>query len=430
MRSPHHYKKFAFGRWRLPLWSLWAVMAAWSGPSQGSDLWQREHLTGQWGGLRDRWEAAGIDLDLIYTGEVLRNTKGGIDQGSEYLDNIDLTLALDAEKLWGMQGGTLYLYIISNNGGAPGDHVGAAQGVTNIEAPSTTKLYEAWYEQGFGDEGQMSLLFGLYDLNAEFDLMPSSRLFINPSHGIGPEFSQSGINGPSIFPTTSLGLRFRSSIASHGYLLAAIWDGVPGDPGNHHGTHIKLGNGDGTLMAIEAGVNVASAIEEDGRPDGKVGLGFWRYSAEFDDLTETDVHGNPVRRSNNQGLYLLSEYALTREAEDPMQGLSIFARAGIANDDINPASRYMSLGLIYTGPFEGRDGDRIGLAAGTLFNGDKYVALTGADEKEMAIELTYSAIIAPWLAVQPGLQYNILKPPADPEMHNSLLVGMRFEIAF
>lgn len=410
--------------------TLLCATLCWPVLSLGENLWQREYLSGDWGGRREAWEASGIDLDLVYTGELLRNTNGGLNQKTEYLDNYDLTLLVDAERRWGMKGGTLLLYILGNGGGDPNDHVGAAQGISNIEAANTIKLYEFWYEQRFGHEEKMSLLFGLYDLNSEFDLMPSSRLFINPSHGIGPEFSQSGRNGPSIFPTTSLGLRFKGSIGERGYALAALWDGVPGDPNNQHGTHIKLNHGDGVLMAVEAGIIATGTIEEDDRPDGKLGVGLWRYSAEFDDLSETDGLGNPLRRSNNQGIYLLGEYAVTREAEDPMQGLSIFARAGVANDDINPASRYTSLGLVYTGPFEGRDADRLGLAVGTLFNGDKYIALTNADDKETAVELTYRAAITPWLAVQPDMQYNILKPPAIPEMHNSLMVGVRVEVAF
>ena len=51
-------------------------------------------------------------------------------------------------------------------------------------------------------------LIGRYDLNSEFYRLQSASLFLNSSFGIGPEFSQSGLEGPSIFPNTSVGARF------------------------------------------------------------------------------------------------------------------------------------------------------------------------------------------------------------------------------
>ena len=388
-----------------------------------------ERLSGDWGGRRNAWQEAGAELEMVYTGEFFRNHRGGTAQGSDYLSNTDITLTLDGEKLWGMTGGTLFLYVLGNNGGDPSERTGNTQGITNIAAPDTFKLYEAWYEQRFDGDSEMALLFGLYDLNSEFDSIPSGGLFINPSHGIGPDFSQSGVNGPSIFPTTSLGLRLKGAIGESGYVMVAVWDGVPGDPNDPKGTHIKFENGDGLLTAIEAGVEIASAVEGDERPDAKVGFGLWRYSAEFDDLSDTDGLGNPVKRSDNQGAYLLGEYVLSREADDPAQGLSLFVRIGAANSDINQFARYLGYGLVYTGPFANRDEDQVGLSVATAINGDKYKQLTGAEDQEIAIELTYRAPITPWLTVQPDLQY-IINPGTDPALDNALVAGVRVEITF
>lgn len=47
-------------------------------------------------------------------------------------------------------------------------------------------------------DDKLSLLFGLYDLNSEFDTQETSSIFINPSHDIGAEYAQSGKNLPSI----------------------------------------------------------------------------------------------------------------------------------------------------------------------------------------------------------------------------------------
>lgn len=76
----------------------------------------------------------------------------------------------------------------------------------SIDADNTWKIYEAWFQQKlFGDN--LSILTGLFDLNSEFDLIETAGLFLNSSQGIGSNFSQTGLNCPSIFPNTSLWLR-------------------------------------------------------------------------------------------------------------------------------------------------------------------------------------------------------------------------------
>ena len=72
------------------------------------------------------------------------------------------------------------------------------------------------------------MLVGLYDLNTEFDALESAGLFLNSSQGIGPEFAQSGLNGPSIFPTTTLGLRAKWAPGSRFYLESVVLNGLAG----------------------------------------------------------------------------------------------------------------------------------------------------------------------------------------------------------
>ncbi|MDQ3482646.1 MAG: carbohydrate porin, partial [Pseudomonadota bacterium] len=153
-------------------------------------------------------EEPAIDLSVIYTAEVFRNTRGGLGRGTRYLDNFDMTLTVDGERALGWRGATLFAYGLYNNGEPFSDDlVGAVQGVSNIETGvGAARLYEAWIEQRFASD-RASVKLGLYDLNSEFDAIEAAALFLNPSHGIGPDFSQSGRNGPSIFPVTSLAIR-------------------------------------------------------------------------------------------------------------------------------------------------------------------------------------------------------------------------------
>ena len=150
----------------------------------------------------------GYEFGAVYTAEIWRNASGGLRTGSVYLDNLDMTLGIDGEKAWGVEGLTVFADVLYNNAARLSDtYVGDEMTVSNIDAPEGLRLYELWIDWTPGGQGPFSVRFGLYDLNAEFDNSESRSLFIHSSHGVGHELGQTGENGPSIFPVTSLGLR-------------------------------------------------------------------------------------------------------------------------------------------------------------------------------------------------------------------------------
>ncbi len=107
------------------------------------------------------------------------------------------------EELFDIRGLTLFVSGQSNAGGGLSDRfVGDSFAVSNIDAPKASRLFEAGAAWGFGEDGEHGVRVGLLDLNAEFDASDPRGLFINSVFGIGQDFSQSGENGPSIFPTT------------------------------------------------------------------------------------------------------------------------------------------------------------------------------------------------------------------------------------
>jgi len=205
------------------------------------NFWQWETLTGDWGGARNYLVDHGVQFEMTYTGEVWGNISGGISKGAVYLDNTNLVLSLDLEKLVHWKGASFSLYGLGNWGGSPTEKTGVAQGTSNIDAPDAWKLYEVWLQQNFLDD-RISLKTGLVDLNSEFDNIQTNRLFLNPSQGIGVDFAQTGVNGPSIFPTTSLAGRIEFYPIKNMYVKVGLFDGVPGDPNHPHSTQIKFHN--------------------------------------------------------------------------------------------------------------------------------------------------------------------------------------------
>jgi porin len=92
-------------------------------------------------------------------------------------------------------------------------------------------------------------LVGRYDLNSEFYRLQSASLFLNSSFRIGPEFSHSGQNGPSIFPFASVGGRFAIKPIEQIVFRTAVLDGVPVERPN--GSRQVFASGDGALIVTE-----------------------------------------------------------------------------------------------------------------------------------------------------------------------------------
>lgn len=364
-------------------------------------------------------ESPAISILASYRGEVWDVVSGGLDHGGVYLDDADLQFAVDLDKTVGWSGAQMFVYALYNNGNSfSGDKVGDINGISNIEAGvEAVRIQEAWIDQTFAD-GHGSLRAGLYDLNTEFDAGEVRALFLLSSHGIGPDFAQSGQNGPSIFPATSLAARLNWNFDGGFYARAAVLDGVPGDPAHPKRTTVDLSSDDGALVVGEVGIT---------NDHGRIwSLGAWAYSADFPDLVTAATH------NNNRGGYMAVEERLMSRDDGCDFDLAGSLRFGAANDDINPLTSYFGASLVATGLIAARPTDQLGLAIAVANTGDKareLIADAGGDpaDQEINLELTYYADITEWLSVQPDLQY-VINPGADRTVDDALVAGLRIQV--
>jgi porin len=402
-------------------------------------------LASTWERIQHRATELGIAVSLVYDGEGVVNASGGQRTGSVYLGNFHMMLTLDGERLLGWPGATLFLNGLVNHGGHPSDLVGDAQGVSNLDAPPGAQLYEAWFQQNLF-ENRFSALVGRYDLSTEFYRLQSSTLFVNSSFGVGPEFSQSGAGGPSIFPDTSVGLRIAFKPAKDVIIRAAVLNGAPVD--RPDGGHRIFAEGDGALLVGEAALLTRMAPQDRplntrfriGRNSGlppyedKIAVGGWYYTAQFNDLSEKQPNGQPVRHSGSGGLYLLADETLLPCCDSSARQISAFGQFGLGDARVNRFGWYLGGGLVFSGFFPALDNDEFGLAVAIARNGSHFidqqqqngVPVTG---NETTLELTYLLQAGKHLALQPDLQY-VIQPGTDPTRKNALVVGLRFELAY
>lgn len=397
----------------------------------------------------------GLLLEVTNTMDVLSNVSGGIHQKTTLTGDLDLLLTVDIKKLVPSWRGTVFLYGLGLYGDDPSKNVGDIQGVSNIAAPNTWKLFEAWYQHNLFK--RFSLLAGLYDITSEFDVIVSaSTLFLNSSFGTGAELGAGGRNNLSTFPATSLGIRAQTILTDSLMVRAVVADGIPGNPNNAQGTHVHLGKDDGLFGSMELAFYQYSTADltqtkektlkelprrltfrRIGRSaplvyEAKVALGFWGYTTSLDQLNKVNSSGEPVKQHGTYGIYGLAEYDVFYEKDDKDQGLTLFGRAGMADPNVNRISQYYGGGLIYKGLIPERNIDRTAIGVAAAVNSHEYKqsqrrAGQSVESAEITLELTHSIFVNQNLVIQPDFQY-VINPGTVPGRNNAVVLGVRLEV--
>ncbi|MCW1404013.1 carbohydrate porin [Novosphingobium sp. MW5] len=278
------------------------------------------------------------------------------------------------------------------------------QVVSNVDAGSTVRPIEIWAKANIGEKAYAKL--GVIDLNSEFDVQDVGGHFINSSHGIGPDFSQSGLNGPSIFPNTSFGLVGGFSDGGLAVRLGAF-DALPGTPDHPGRLVVRLPGDYGALLVGEVELQPAE--------DAKFVLGAWHYTKPFEMLTASP------QTANSSGIYALLQGRLAESGSGNLDG---WIRTGAASSAVNPIAHYVGGGLTF-----GSDDQRGGMAIAHARLGEpgrRSLALDGvrAAKAETIIEATYSHRVAEGVQVQPNVQY-VINPGWDQDRSDALVVGIR-----
>jgi porin len=408
-------------------------------------LFPRVGWSQSWQDAKNDLGARGLTPAIVYDGLLSSTVGGGARRGATYAGNLHLQLSLDGAKLADLAGATAFFDGLWITGGQPSNDAGDAQGVSNIAAPHRFKFYEAWLQQNF-DGARFSALAGLYDLNTEFYRLQSAGLFLNSSFGIGPEFAMSGVAGPSIFPNTSVGARLAYKPAPNIVLRAAALDGVPVDRPN--GATGLFERHDGVLLVGEAAFldRPGSAAMPpnphfrigrfSGLPpyDNKLALGAWHYTASFADLSDTSSSGRPLPRHGSSGAYAIADRLLFQSSTNPAKRLSAFLQLGIGDARVDRFGSYIGSGLAAAGFVPGRDSDQAGIGVAMARNGAHYLAAqtqqaSPTTRSEIAIEASYLAQAAAWLAIQPDVQY-VIHPNTNPVLGNAWVLQLEMEMSF
>lgn len=353
--------------------------------------------------------ASAIKFGATYVTDLIANVDGGRQRGSDWLGRADVTMSIDG-SVFGWDGAEAFVDILAvHRSDFSGRFVGDAQAVSNVQGDSAVRPMEAWIAGPIG--GGASVKIGMIDLNSEFDVQSVGKHFINSSHGIGPEFSQSGANGPSIFPAGATAVMLRYEDKQWAFRLG-LFDAVAGSRDDPRRAAFRFPGATGALLVAEADRKLGDAA--------RLQFGAWRYTPKFDRI-DPAAPGQGI----SQGAYAMVEGPLA-VLDD--RRLDAWLRVGVASAHVNEIGTYVGGGLAF-----GNDDRRWGLAVAHARRGHaarRAVAAAGghSDRAETAIEFTYCIRLTPWLAVQPDVQY-VINPGWDPALRNATVGGLRFSFS-
>ncbi len=401
-----------------------------------------DYLTGNWGGARDQLREKGVDIELNYTTEPMYNVSGGEKDGGTYMQNIDLDLKLDLDKIFG-GGNTTFLAKASQRSGQSVSErdVAPSEGgnqftVQEAFGADAVRLVNLQFNTSFIDD-RLDVAYGRLVANDDFLRSPSYCQFVNNSFCGSPQavFLQTPF-AFTAYPTAAWGLRSRYDTASRNWTFqGAIYDADPNltddnpaSDGNPHGTNLSFG-GNGVTLAGE--VHFHRNRDSTEALPGVYKIGGFYMNGDYEDISKTD-HSTT---EGNAMFWLLADQTLYREAPGSDQGLSGFGALVFSLEDrVNTLSSYFNAGFLYKGFFAGRPTDVTGVAFTTgWFSDELNVARESEGEKEKdyeaVIELNHKFVLTRGIAITPDVQY-IIRPAGTGDIDNALLLGAKLSIQF
>jgi porin len=454
----------------IPVPSEQTGTAAAEGPFDFLKDWRRNAgLFGDMWGLRTALSRYGLTFGLEETSEGLGNLTGGSRRGFDYDGLTQAVVQLNTQRAFGWYGGTANVSALQAHGrNLSADNLQSLQTASGIEADRSTRLWEAWYDQKFLDEDRLDVKLGQQSLDQEFMVSNNAAYFVNTMFGWPMLPSADLPAGGPAYPLSALGVRVRERPIDALNILVGVFSGSPaknpsGDPqaDDRSGTSFPLNRGALIIAEAQYAYPALGAMVTPGQSEPLARIyriGAWydtegfadqRHTAQGGLIADPAGSGVPLRHRGDYSVYAVADQMVWRSNADPNRTVSVFARAmGTPLADRNLIDFSLNAGVVIRDPFTYRTDDSFGLGLGyahvsrQLAAYDRDLArLTGAfsppQSSETFVEVTYQYQVAPWLQLQPDVQY-VFNPGGgvadtdDPtrRVKDELVVGARTNIQF
>lgn len=427
-------------------------------PAGPPDLWQRDTLTGTWGGVRSDLEQQGLKLSGVYTGEVMGDPVGGIEQRATAEGLLEVDVDGDLNALAGWKGATMHASFFQIHGRSMSSNfVGNQFTVRDIEAAPATRLWALWLQQSFANDA-VSIRLGQIPEQEEFVVSSLGAYFINGTFGWPIGLGANMPDGGGAYPLAMTGARLKVNISDQTSWMLAYFDGDPApgpattqpDPQRRNVNGFNFSLRDPPAIFTELAHSIDQDKDSGGLPT-TFKLGAWFHAGGFADLHTDNTGlslanpastGVPRQYRDDYGLYGIVDHMLWRRPGTDDVGIGVFTRQMIAPPDRNTLPYYGEAGLTWKGMLDGRDNDVAGLAvafgavspdlAARDRDANAFGTPTAVRDYKSAVELIYRAQVLPWATLVPDVQY-IAHPgygtglPGQPgtRIPDAVVIGLR-----
>ncbi|NBB11098.1 carbohydrate porin [Pseudomonas sp. SLFW] len=444
LRPFHHHHA-------LGLAALSLAMCAQATPAFDSESpW----MLGDWGGKRTELSQQGYDFKLDTVVEVGSNLHGGYDhdKATRYADQFALGAHMDLQKIFGWHDAEFQVTLTNRNGdNISNDRVGDPRVGTISSSQEVwgrgniTRLTDLWYQQKFLDQ-KLSVKVGRFNEGEDFNTFPCD--FQN----LALCGSQVGNWGGGIWynwPVSQWAMRVKYQLTPELFVQVGAFEQNPSNLENDNAFKLSGSGTQGAVLPVE----LVWAPKVNDLP-GEYRLGYYYSTADSTDVYK-DSRGryaalsgeNYASSSSKHGLWLTLRQQVTSQASDNSRGLSLFANGTLHDKKTNMIDNYVALGATYTGPFDARPKDDLGLAVGRIHVNPAYrkntrllnqandvsdyndPAFLPVQDTEYNAELYYGVHVANWLTVRPNLQF-IRHPGGVNQVDDALVAGLKIQSSF
>ena len=357
---------------------------------EGGTWFEWQKMTGNWGGVRNKWADEGFTLELDFNQVLQGNFHGGVDtSGLHYDATADLNLTFDTAKLGLWPGGSLLLHGELKTGDGIQPNVGSWSPVNlDIAKPGYEDcdftLSEVIYTQVLMDGG-LVLIGGKLDGSRAFD----RNEFANNEH---TQFMNASLRNnpmiPAFLPYTNWGVGIIVNPTPWLSVMTAVADSEGS---------VKLDHFD-TAFHGDTNTTVIHEWSFNAHPYQKKGT--YRAGIVWSCMDAPELMP-PDMSEDNTMFYLNFDQYFYQEAEDEGQGVGLFGRFGWSDDDVNPIEYYYSTGIGGKGIIPTRDKDTFGIGYYHLEVSDNMPPMFVS---EQGIECFYNFEVTPWLHITPDIQ--------------------------
>jgi porin len=411
---------------RPPEADLAQTTAPASPPAAQPGLAERSRLTGDWGGTRTQWEAAGITLDLEFTQYLQGLAAGTGPETFGYGGRFDGYVELDTEKLDWWDGGRLNAHLEYNFGSLPGT-LGTTFFPTNAGmgfpggGPGVLTATSLYLSQQLGSQG--SLLIG--KINA-LDLLENdlffgglgirrfqNTVFVAPPSGLVPPVFFGAIANLRLDPIT-----------------LSLWVYDPEDRTQEYWPSGLFSTG----VTVSFTTSYATEIAERPTTFSITGIYSTKAGTDFSSISESFRQDlAPLTATGAYSIGFQASHLLYQLPDNPRQGWGLFAKGAIADGNPNYVQSSIIVGVGGVGLFPGRELDSFGVGyyyynlSDALQDSLNELGQPVSFGDEQGFEAYYSYAVTPWFFFTGDVQY--ISPPRS-TVADALVLGLRANIRF